>query len=585
MAFDAGMILALASEIKEKTLGARVEKVHQPERDEIVLLLHIGRENLRLVISASPNNPRIHLSEIPKENPSAPPIFCTMLRKYLTGAKITDVRTVGFERIIFIDFEAHDDLGYPFSVTLVAEIMGKYSNIIFCRDENMKILGAVRPVDFTTSRVRQVLPGMLYEAPPAQEKRNPLDETEEGFSALYADSIKRADKFITDSYLGISALVAREIAFRADKAEEKEGVPYEKALLREFFRFVEILKNRAFSPVMVSDENGKPLEYCFFDLLQYGDLKKTFFDSSSSLIETFFSSRDNSERVKQRAYDIFKVLSNTKSRLEKKTAIQMDELAECEKKEEMRKFGELITSNIYALKKGMPHAEVVDYYVEDCPTIKIPLDIRLTPSQNAQLYFKKYTKMKNAEREIAKQIESTEKEVAYIDSVLDSLSRAAGQSELDEIRRELCESGYSSLKKQNSGGKKAVNVGKPVEYVTSGGYRLLCGKNNLQNDYITTKLAEKSDWWFHVKNAPGSHVIMFTDGKEEPSALDFTEAATVAACNSSLADGKNLSVDYTLVRHIKKPPSSKPGYVTYTTYWSAVVTPDKELCERLKKTK
>lgn len=575
MAFDAGMVLAIASELDSRIVGARVEKVHQPERDEIVLLLHVGRENLRLVISASPSNPRIHLSTMSKENPSAPPMFCTMLRKYLTGAKVLSVRTLRFERIIFIDFEAHDDLGYPFKVTLVAEIMGKYSNIIFCHGDNMKILGAVRPVDFTTSRVRQVLSGMLYEAPPAQDKKNPLTETREAFLNSVCESEKRPDKFITDTYLGISSLVAREIAHRSEESGE--------TLCDEFFRFVDILKSRDFKAVMIVDENSRPVEYCFFDIMQYSGMKKVYFDSISQLIETFFSSRDNSERVKQRAADIFKVLTNTKARLEKKTAIQLSELEECEKKEEMRKLGELITANIYMLKKGMAHAKVIDYYEEDTPEIMIPLDTRLTPAQNAQAYFKKYTKMKNAELEISKQLENTEREVAYIDSVLDSLSRASGQSELDEIRRELAEAGYSSVQKQNHS-KKLQSTGKPIEYITSGGYRLLCGKNNLQNDYITTKLAEKSDWWFHIKGAPGSHVIMFVDG-EEPSAEDFTEAATVAAYNSSLSDGKNVSVDYTLVKHIKKPSASKPGFVTYTTYWSAVVTPDKELCERLKKSK
>jgi len=579
MAFDAGMVLAIANELDARIVGARVEKVHQPERDEIVLLLHIGRENLRLVISASPSNPRIHLSNTSKENPSAPPMFCTMLRKYLTGAKVLSVRTLGFERIIFIDFEAHDDLGYPFKVTLVAEIMGKYSNIIFCHGDNMKILGAVRPVDFTTSRVRQVLSGMLYEVPPAQDKKNPLEETREGFLSSVYESEKRADKFISDTYLGISSLVAREIAYRS---VESFAHPAE-ALCDEFFKLVDTLKTKSFKAVMIVDENSRPVEYCFFDIIQYSGMKKVYFDSISQLIETFFSSRDNSERVKQRAADIFKVLTNTKARLEKKTAIQLSELEECEKKEEMRKYGELITANIYMLKKGMTHAKAVDYYEEDTPEILIPLDIRLTPAQNAQAYFKKYTKMKNAELEISKQIENTEREVAYIDSVLDSLSRASGQSELDEIRRELAEAGYSSVQKQNSS-KKVQPTGKPIEYITSGGYRLLCGKNNLQNDYITTKLAEKGDWWFHIKNAPGSHVIMFAGG-EEPSAEDFTEAATVAAYNSSLSDGKNVSVDYTLIRHIKKPSASKPGFVTYNTYWSAVVTPDAELCEKLKKSK
>ncbi len=579
MAFDAGMILAVASELSERIVGARVEKVHQPERDEIVLLLHLGRENFRLAVSASPNNPRIHLSANNKENPASPPMFCTMLRKYLTGAKITEVRTLGFERIIFIDFEAHDDLGYPFKVTLVAEIMGKYSNIIFCRDENMKILGAVRPVDFTTSRVRQVLSGMLYEAPPMQNRKNPLEETREGFLLSARDCEKRSDKFITDTYLGISSTVAREIAYRSVQSVSDSP----EALCDAFFEFVEILRSKRFKAVMITDEDSRPIEYSFFDLLQYSGMKTQVFGSISELIEAFFSTRDNTERVKQRAADIFKLLSNTKSRLEKKTSLQLSELEECEKKEEMRKFGELITASIYTLKKGMSHARVIDYYVEDTPEILIPLDTRLTPAQNAQAYYKKYTKMKNAEREISKQIEQTEREIAYIDSVLDSLSRACGQSELDEIRRELTEAGYASAQKKQNPAKKAQNTGKPIEYITSGGYRLLCGKNNLQNDYLTTKFAEKSDWWFHVKGAPGSHVIMLLDGREEPPAEDFTEAATVAAVNSSLSESKNVSVDYTLVRHIKKPAASKPGFVTYNTYWSALVTPDASLCERLRK--
>ena len=248
----------------------------------------------------------------------------------------------------------------------------------------------------------------------------------------------------------------------------------------------------------------------------------------------------------------------------------------------MRKYGELITANIYALKKGSSSARVIDYYDENAPEITIALDSRLSPSQNAQAYYKKYAKMKNAEIEIDKQLRITRSELDYVDSVLDSLSRARGQSELDEIRRELSEAGYTSAQKKVGASKKATSTGKPIEYTTTGGYRLLCGKNNLQNDHLTTKVAEKSDWWFHVKGAPGSHVIMFTDGREEPSAQDFTEAAMIAACNSSLSDGKNVEVDYTLVKYVKKPSASKPGFVTYNTYWSAVVNPDKETCEKLR---
>ncbi len=575
MAFDAGMVLAVACELNEKALGARVEKVHQPERDEISLILHSALGNMRLTLSASPNNPRIHLSSAAKENPSAPPTFCIMLRKYLTGAKVSSVRTLGFERIVFIDFESRDELGYPFKVTLVAEIMGKYSNIIVCKGDEMKILGAIRPVDFTTSRVRQVLPGMLYEAPKMQDKCDPLSETREGFFEKLSLSQKSEENFICDSYLGISKAVAREIAYRGSESGT--------ALCNAFFELVDILKERKFVPTLVLDEASRPVEYSFFDLTHYEGLERRPFDSVSLLIETYFSTRDNAERVKQRASDILKLLSNTKARLEKKTALQLLELEECEKKEEMRKYGELITANIYALKKGLSSARVTDYYDENTPEITIALDSRLSPSQNAQAYYKKYAKMKNAEIEIEKQLKITKNELDYVDSVLDSLSRAKGQSELDEIRKELSEAGYASAQKKCAMQKKSASTGKPIEYVTSGGYRLLCGKNNLQNDHLTTKVAEKGDWWFHVKGAPGSHVIMFTDGRDEPSARDFTEAATVAACNSSLCDGKNVEVDYTLIKYVKKPSASKPGFVTYNTYWSAVVTPDRETCESLRK--
>jgi len=453
--------------------------------------------------------------------------------------------------------------------------MGKYSNIIVCRDDNMKILGAIRPVDFTTSRVRQVLPGMLYEPPRPQDKANPLLETPEAFMQKLSTTQKSAENFICDSYLGISKAVAREIAYRGEGSD--------KALCDSFFKFTEILKNREFAPTLILDENSRPAEYGFFDLSHYKGFKKKQFDSVSLLIETYFSSIDNAERVKQRASDIFKLLSNTKSRLEKKTSLQLIELEQCEKKEDLRKYGELITANIYSLKKGMSAARVTDYYDENCPEIQIPLDTRQTPAQNAQAYYKKYAKMKNAEIEIQKQLKITRSELDYVDSVLDCLSRAQGQSELDEIRSELERSGYTSAKKKFSTQKKPQATGKPIEYVTSGGYRLLCGKNNLQNDHLTTKVAQKSDWWFHIKGAPGSHVILLTDGREEPSAQDFTEAACVAAYNSSLAESKNVSVDYTLVKYVKKPSSSKPGFVTYNTYWSAVVTPDSELCEKLRK--
>lgn len=576
MAFDAGMVRAITSELHQKLSGARVEKVHQPEKDELLLLLHAGRENCRLTISASVNNPRIHLSSVAKENPSAPPLFCTLLRKHLTGAKLLSLEQLGFERVIRLSFLARDEMGFPYTVRLYAEIMGKYSNLILT-DEKDRVLGAVKPVDFTTSQKRQVLPGMQYELPPAQDKVDPTTETWEHFLSLREADAKVADKFLTTHYLGISALSAREIAYRAaDDSNE--------ALWQAFSAFFSDISTGRVTPTLALDESGRPKEYAFCDLLQYeGVYTVQHPETVSEVIEAYFLSRDNTDRVHQRAADLFKLLQNQQNRLEKKMVLQKGELAETAKKETYQKYGELITANIYRLSRGMKAARVEDYYSEEYETIEIPLDVRLTPAQNAQAYYKKYTKLRNAEVELEKQIIAAEVELAYILSVLDTLSRANGQTELDEIRAELQAAGYGSRMTKNApkgGHKKSLT--KPIQYVTSGGFTLLCGRNNLQNDEISMKTAARSDWWFHVKNAPGSHVVMLTGGVE-PSEQDFTEAAMVAAYNSSLSEAKHIAVDYTQVRNLKKPAGAKPGYVIYHTNYSAYVTPDREVVEGLRK--
>ena len=576
MAFDAGMVRAITTELNTKLAGARVEKIHQPEKDELLLLLHAGRENLRLTISASVNNPRIHLTTIAKENPAAPPLFCTLIRKHLTGAKLLMLEQMGFERVIRLSFQARDEMGFHYTVRLYAEIMGKYSNLILT-DESDKVLGAVKPVDFTTSQKRQVLPGMQYELPPAQDKIDPTVADRDGFLALRREDTKAADKFLTTHYLGISTLSAREIAHRAkDETDE--------ALWEAFSAFMSDISCGRVTPTLALDEGGRPKEYAFCDLLQYeGIYTLRYPETVSEVIETYFLSRDNTDRVHQRAADLFRLLQNQQNRLEKKIALQENELAETEKKDLFQKYGELITANIYRLSRGMKVARVEDYYSENYETIEIPLDVRLAPAQNAQAYYKKYAKLRNAEVELEKQIIAAEEELNYVLSVLDTLSRASGQTELDEIRTELQTAGYGSRMKKNAfkgGNKKSVT--KPIEYFTSGGYRLLCGRNNLQNDEISLKQASRSDWWFHVKNAPGSHVVMFANG-EEPSERDFTEAAMVAAYNSSLSEAKHIAVDYTQVRNLKKPAGAKPGYVIYHTNYSAYVSPDKDVVESLKK--
>lgn len=582
MAFDAGMIAAITNELNEKIIDAKVEKVQQPEKDQITLVLHSGRETQRLLISAGANAPRIALTSAIQENPTAAPMFCMLLRKHLGGAKVTSVRQLEFERAIEIAFSAYDELGFPCEKYLIAEIMGKYSNIIFCTKDK-KIISALKIIDFSTSQKRQILPGMAYTMPPPQDKRNPLDEKREEFLALYEVSpLSSPEKFILANYLGISSLVAREIAFCANSVNDGEK------LWSEFDAVMARIREKRFVPVMIKDKNNgmKPVEYCFYPIKQYGpDFECTELESFGALIDGYFSERDRSDRIKQRAGDILNLLTHAENRLIKKTELQKQDIKECEQKDQYKEYGDLITSNLYRLERGMKNVSLTDYYTDPPREVTLELDSRLTPSQNAQRYYKKYNKAKKTETELTHQIELSQAELEYIGTVFDSLTRAENENDLAEIRRELFESGYASRMKSYTAAK--MKPSKPIELHTSGGYRLLVGKNNSQNDYVTTKAAGKNDYWFHVKNIPGSHVIMFADSNperegEEPTERDFTEAATVAAYYSKAREGENVAVDYTLIRNVKKPAGSKPGFVIFTKNWTAYVTPDEKLVKSLK---
>ena len=587
MAFDAGMLSAVINEIKTLSGGARIEKVYQPSRDEIIIQMRSFEGGKRLLINAGGNNPRIGFTEATRENPQNPPMFCMLLRKHLSGAKLDDVRQAGFERVVFLDFLTRDEMGFECKRSLIVEIMGKYSNLIFA-DENMKIISALKTVDFTTSSLRQVLPGMRYELPPPQDKKNPLEETKEGFfeSARAFPSERGADKFITSTYLGIAASVAREIVFRASNGTDTLiGDCDGEALWREFSAVVSMIKENKYEPSIVLKKDGTaPVEYAFCLLTQYESDSYSVNDVNSvcKLLDLFYEGRDREVRVKQYASDLLKILSNAHARISKKLEAQRTELGECEKGEEYKKLGDMITANIYMLKRGMKSVTLTDYEnmlpdgsFAEC---EVELDERLTPAANAQRMYKKYNKSKSAKIALTKQIALGEEEEKYIDTVFDALSRAETPSDLSEIREELYRSGYASKMKSYVRAKAPKPVS--LEYKTSGGYRVVCGKNNMQNEQITFKMAEKTDYWFHAKNVPGSHVLMMCAG-EEPDAKDFTEAAEIAALNSK-AEGENVAVDYTYAKNVKKPPASKPGFVIYHTNWTAYVTPDKEKVDQLK---
>ncbi len=579
MAFDAGLLSHIVNEISCRVTGARLEKIYQPTRDEIVLDLRAAGDSVRLLINGGASNPRINLTSEKSDNPPVPPLFCTVLRKHLSSAKLTSVTQLGFERAVRLTFDAHDELGFVSTKHIIAEIMGKYSNIILT-DADDRIIGVLKSIDFTTSSKRQVLCGMTYELPPAQDKANPLTVGEADFNKKCAacDADRPCDKFITSSFLGISPLIAREIVYRCTGSTSSTLDACAPSLWREFSRIMDEIRTSGGTPCLISGET-RPIEYTFTDITQYASSAKvTHPDTFGELIDTYFMSRATLDRMHQRAADIVRLLTNAESRVTKKIALQSAELEKCAESGKYRVAGDLITANIYRLTRGMTHAVLDNYY--DGSSIDVTLDARLTPSQNAQRYYKKYNKAKSAKEHLTVQLEEARRELEYLSTVSDALTRCETEKEIREIRSELYHSGYASKLKNYS--EKKNEKPTVLHFVTSGGRKVSVGKNNIANDWLTFRYAEKTDWWFHVKNMPGSHVIMEEGGEGEPSAEDFTEAATIAAVYSKAPVGSTAEVDYTRVRFVKKPPSSKPGYVIYHTNWSANVTADRALAESLK---
>ncbi len=581
------MVAAVAAELQEKLIGGRVDKISQPEKDEITMAIRVADGSYaRLCISAGNNNPHINLTQKQKENPMTAPMFCMLLRKHLASGRVTAVLQHGFERVLELRFECRDEMGFLCERRLIAEIMGKYSNIIFC-DGEYKIFNAIKPVDFSTSQKRQVLPGMKYELPPPQDKRDPLIETEEGFLSLAqtAPAGQNADKFIVNNYLGIAPVTAREMVFSvAGTVDVPMAMMPARLLWNAFSAVFDNIRAKAFTPVLLSDENGKPIEYAFIETKQYGNaVKAETLDSFGALIDRYFGERDHVDRVKQRASDIFKLLTNAEARLNKKILQQEKELDDCKEKDKYKKWGDLVTANIWQLKRGMTEADLIDYETETMETVRVTLDNRLSPAQNAQRFYKRYNKAKNAEVALTEQILLAKDELAYLDTVFDALTHAETENDLDEIRDELYNAGYASRMKAYAQRKnKAV---KPLEFKTTNGYRVLCGKNNHQNEYITHKLAGRGDMWFHIKNRPGSHVVMFCgEDWEAVPEQDYTDAAMIAACYSSAEEAKHVEVDYTHIRNLKKPPQAKPGMVIYHKNWSAYVTPDAKYVDGMRVT-
>ena len=582
MAFDACMMRAVLSEICSELPDAKIEKVLQPRVDEIDMLVHSGKSSRRLVFNVGPNAPRLQISDIAKENPKQAPMFCMLLRKYFVGARITSVSQPGFDRIAEFTVSCFDEMGFRTERKIVCEIMGKYANLIIL-DSESKILSAMKVIDFAASTVRQVLPGLKYQIPAKPEKLSPLTIDRALFFEKLAEfpREKTCEKFITGVYSGIATQIAHELTFRA--CGEIDSPIYKvdpERLYSVFEEWQTLLINESYTPTIAINCDGKPVDYSYMPITYLGNsVTVREHQSFASLMDEYFAERDRLEHIHQRAKDVTTLISNATARTEKKLGIQRQALLDSERGEEYKKYGDLITANLYRLKRGMPSFKTIDYYSEECPEIEISLDTRLSPSQNAQRMYKQYNKCKTAKAVLAEQIKLWEQELKYLESVRVFLERAECEADLDEIRDELYRSGYSAKMRSYKPPKQIKSS--PHKFVTSGGYPILVGRNNVQNDKLTLKTASRHDIWFHTKDIPGSHIIMITGG-DEPSEQDYTEAAEIAAYFSQ-AKGENIAVDYTKVANIKKPQGAKPGFVIYKTNYTAFVSPmQKEKLEQMR---
>ena len=565
------MMRAVLTEFAHEFPEAKIEKILQPRNDEINMIIHHGRSSRRLVFNVGPNAPRLQLSDKQKENPLKAPMFCMLLRKHFAGARIIGMKQPGFDRIAEFTVACYDDMGYPTEKKIVCEIMGKYANLIVLDSED-RIIAALKVIDFAASSVRQVLPGLKYQIPQKADKLLPTEIDESAFRDRLAafPPERTGEKFITSTYSGIATQIARELVYRASGHTDTAVCDIDADKFFAVFRaWQQLLIDEDYRPTIVFD-CGRPVDYSYMDIGYLGDhLEKRHYDSLSDMLDCYFEEKDRLEHIHQRAHDITTLLNNAEARTERKLGIQRQALLDADRGEEYKQMADLITANLYRLERGMESFTTMNYYDDNCPEVEIKLDPRLSPSQNAQKMYKLYNKCKTAKTVLAEQIKLWESELRYLESVRQFLSVAECEQDVIEIRDELYRSGYAAKMRGYVPPKKLVS--RPHRFRTSGGYELIVGRNNIQNDQLTFKLAEKGDLWFHTKDIPGSHVIMLCDG-EEPSETDYTEAAAVAA-RFSKATGDLVAVDYTRVKNIKKPTGAKPGFVIYKTNYTAFVRP------------
>ena len=579
MAFDGAYLYTIRQEL-EPLVTARVDKIHQPSRDEILLYMR-GRDGAsRILISTAGDSARIHLTQIPVENPAAPPMFCMLLRKHLGGGKLMAVRQDGLERILFLDFECTNELGDRVLLTLACEVMGRYSNLILIGEDGKVIDSLKRNADVTRERV--LLPGFAYEMPHRSHRLNFLDaEDDTILSALLLAPDASLDKALVGVFEGVSPLLAREWAYYVsrDAVRSRELTQNQKErLLFIIHDTARRLRERDCRFHILQTPEGALKDFFFLRPQQYGALMVVReMPSGSAALDEFYAQRDLRARMKQRANDLFRLIMTRMERITRKLSNQRQELMETDKMEQNKLWGDLLSANLYRLRKGDAAASLENFYDESCPVVTIPLQVNLTPAQNAQRYYTLYRKAATAKEKLAEQITQGEAELAYLESVFDVLSRAESESDLLMLREELREQGYVRSRTKQKPPKQQP----PMLYESSDGFPILVGRNNRQNDQLTLKTASKNDIWLHTQNIPGSHVILVTDGAE-PSETAIREAAVLAAYHSKARDSAQVPVDFTKVRFVKKPGGAKPGMVIFTNQQTLYIKPDAELCRKLE---
>ena len=576
MPFDGAFLHKIKNEINEFAVGSRVEKIFQPSREELVFVLRNRNGAFRLLLTSRADCPRIHFTVNTIENPQTPPMFCMLLRKILQGARFVSVFQPELERVLKLEFSAANELGDKAVYFVIIEIMSRHSNIILV-DQNENIVDSVKRVNDSVSTVRQVLPGLTYKYPPFQDKLNILETgNEKIFEKLEEHKDIDLSKALLNTLLGFSPLISREIASYTTKGTDLHFSELKDENISRLRFYLDHIRTVIISdgePLMLTQTGGKPFDFTFSDINQYGiRLGKSRFDTYSQLVDEFYKEKDTVSRMTQHSGELLKLLANISDRISRKINAQTAELSECADREKYRIYGDLINSNLYKLQKGDLSLECDNYYDEGNP-IKIPLDVMKTPVQNSQKYYKNYKKLQNAETQIKTQIEQGNNELVYIDSVLDSLSRATILNEYLAIRAELAEQGYVKNKKKPGGKKeKKLPAIKPLEFISEDGLKILVGRNNKQNEFLTLKHAKNYDIWLHVKDYPGSHVIIESQG-QEASDSTIEKAAKIAAFYSKVSQSPKALVDYTYVKFVRKQPGGLPGMVIYTDFKTIAVKP------------